>query len=270
MEPILITGATGNIGVKLRRHFVAKGADLRLLCLNPADEAAVVTADLAHWHNDWAGCFAGVDSVVHMAGDPSPDANWESVQRLNVDLLLNVLEASRLHRVRRVIFASSNWVMAGYRHGQERLTTDLPPWPVNAYGHSKLFGEMAGRAWAARTGLSFIAFRIGWNQRTPGNVPGPQMARGAWGQGMWLSDADLCHAMECAIQAEGVDYAVLNLTSDNPGMRWDIEETKRVIGYAPQDGHVPVLSDERVMLDMLAGEAHAGTASVERALNVLG
>jgi NAD+ dependent glucose-6-phosphate dehydrogenase len=37
---------------------------------------------------------------------------------------------------------------------------------------------------------------------------------------------------------------VLNLMSDNPGMRWDIEETKKVIGYAPLDGHVAVLSDE--------------------------
>ena len=33
--------------------------------------------------------------------------------------------------------------------------------------------------------------------------------------------------------------------SDNPGMRWDIETTKRVIGYAPRDGHVPKLTPEQ-------------------------
>ena len=42
--------------------------------------------------------------------------------------------------------------------------------------------------------------------------------------------------MIAAISAQDVDFAVLNLMSDNPGMRWDIEETKRLIGYAPQDG----------------------------------
>ena len=43
--------------------------------------------------------------------------------------------------------------------------------------------------------------------------------------------------------------------SDNPGMRWDIETTKRTIGYAPQDGAAPVLTetieqDERSAHDM--------------------
>jgi hypothetical protein len=33
--------------------------------------------------------------------------------------------------------------------------------------------------------------------------------------------------------------------SDNPGMRWDIETTKRVIGYAPRDGQAAV-TDEQV------------------------
>jgi hypothetical protein len=28
--------------------------------------------------------------------------------------------------------------------------------------------------------------------------------------------------------------------SDNPGMRWDIEQTRQVIGYAPRDGHLAV------------------------------
>jgi len=30
--------------------------------------------------------------------------------------------------------------------------------------------------------------------------------------------------------------------SDNPGMRWDIEETRRVIGYVARDGHRPIVT----------------------------
>jgi nucleoside-diphosphate-sugar epimerase len=44
--------------------------------------------------------------VIYVAADSSSRATWESAQRLNIDLLLNVLEAARLHHVRRVVFGS--------------------------------------------------------------------------------------------------------------------------------------------------------------------
>jgi uronate dehydrogenase len=57
---------------------------------------------------------------------------------------------------------------------------------------------------------------------------------------MWLSDGDFCHGVERAVLAEGIGFAVVNLMSDNPGMRWDIAPTQRILGYAPRDGAVPV------------------------------
>jgi NAD+ dependent glucose-6-phosphate dehydrogenase len=243
---ILITGASGNIAGKLAAHFRQIGCpDLRLLSRSARGNPDVVTADLSCWDDRWVAQFAGVDTVIHMAGDPSPRASWESIQRLNIDLLLNVLEAARQHHVRRVVFASSNWVMNGYRFRTERLTTDLPPWPINPYGQSKLFGERAGRSLAERTGISFIAFRIGWCQREPGNRPGPHMGQGTWGQQMWLSDRDLCQATERAVLVEDVSFAVLNLMSDNPGMRWDIETTRKTIGYEPRDGHTAIIDEQK-------------------------
>jgi nucleoside-diphosphate-sugar epimerase len=65
------------------------------------------------------------------------------------------------------MFGSSNWVMTGYRFTTERLTTDLPPWPINPYGHSKLFGERAGRSLAARTGRSGRTIASGTMTRSP-------------------------------------------------------------------------------------------------------
>ncbi len=68
------------------------------------------------------------------------------------------------------------------------------------------------------------------------NKPGAHMAMGRWGQEMWLSDRDFLNGLKAAIAAPKVQFAALNLMSNNPGMRWDLEETKRVIGYTPQDG----------------------------------
>jgi hypothetical protein len=90
--------------------------------------------------------------------------------------------------------------------------------------------------------MSVICFRIGYLQRGD-NLPGTHMGWSGWGQAMWLSNRDLCQAMERAVLAENVNFAVLNLMSDNPGMRWDIETTKRTIGYSPRDGAAPVLTE---------------------------
>ncbi|HEY0418277.1 MAG TPA: NAD(P)-dependent oxidoreductase [Acetobacteraceae bacterium] len=256
---VVITGASGNIGTKLRGHFGALGWQLRLLDAAPAP--AVTMADLSRYDESWAGQFAGADAVIHLAGDPSPRASWASVQRLNIDMTLNVVRAAQAHGARRVVFASSNWVMAGYRFGSERLTAGLPPHPLNPYGVSKLMGERIGQA-AAAEGLSFIAFRIGWCQRGE-NRPGPHMSQGRWGQEMWVSDRDICQAMERAVLAEGIGFAVLNLMSDNPGMRWDIDATRQAIGYAPRDGHTAVTTPQILRDEAIAARSRALAADLE-------
>lgn len=107
---------------------------------------------------------------------------------------------------------------------------------MNAYGMSKLFCERTGAYFAKHHGLSVIYLRIGWTQWTHDNQPGPHMAMGRWGQEMWLSDRDFLGGLRAAIDATDVSFAALNLMSNNPGMRWDISETKQVIGYVPKDG----------------------------------
>ena len=256
-KTVLITGATGSIGTKLRAHFAARDLRLRLLCLNPKNDPDVMTADLSVYDDAWARQFEKTDAVIHLAGDPYSTASWASVQRFNIDLTLNVFRAAQHHRAGRIVFASSNWVMAGYRFGSERLTTDLDPRPINPYGCGKLLCERVGRQLAEQCGISFIALRIGCCQHIQGNSPGPHIEQGIWGQQMWLSDRDLCQGMERALLAENVPFAVLNLMSDNPGMRWDIEETRAVLGYAPRDGHRAVTTpgiDEHEQLARLRTE----------------
>ncbi len=246
---VLITGAAGNIGGKLAIHFKqTKAYELRLLDQHAGGD--ILAADFGVYDESWAKHFAGVDTVIHLAGDPRGKASWASVQRANIMGTQHVLRASRDANVRRVVIASTNQVMLGYRFREEvaKVTTDLPPLPLSPYGVSKLFGEEMGRGFAAETGISFIALRIGYFQRGE-NRPGPHMKIGLWGQSMWLSNRDMNHAIERSIEAENVPFAILNLESDNPGMRWDIEHTRRTIGYRPQDGHPPVMLPENLHED---------------------
>lgn len=255
MKAVLITGATGNIGRKLGAHLDAAGKyTLRLLCLNPDNDPAVQTADLSTYDEDWAAQFVGVDTVLHVAADPSPRAGWARIQSRNIDLLLNVLAAAHAHSVRRVVFASSNFVVAGHRFGRGALTTTMEPAPINPYGASKLFGERVGKMFAERYGVSFIAFRIGVCQRANNNMHGPWIPFGHWGQAMWVSDRDLCRAFEHAIDDERIAFGVYNLVSRNPGMRWQIDPLARDLGFVPQDGErmrVPMMQTAKAGLAWL-------------------
>ena len=177
MGSVLVTGSTGNLGQKAVAALEsAESTKVVRFGRNSANLPDVVTADLSHY-GSWARSFGGVDAVLHLAADPRPVSDWAAVTKLNIDLALNVFRAAEEAQVRRIVFASSNWVVAGYRFGRERLTSCIPPRPVNPYGASKLFIERAGIALGERTGISVLALRIGWCQ--PGdNIPGPHMGFG--------------------------------------------------------------------------------------------
>lgn len=238
MTRILITGGAGHLGRKLAAAFGEDGHDIVRLDRQAAD--GVIVADLASWDEGWTRYFANVEAVVHLAATPRADASWAEVQSANIDLTLNVFEAAAQAGTRRLVFASSNWVLAGHRQHDGPLSAESVPFPINPYGASKLFGERLGKLYGERRGLSTIALRIGYCQHAEGNRPGPHMAHGLWGQSMWLSDEDLCEGFRRAIAAPPeITHAVLNLMSDNQGMRWDLSETTRAIGYQPRSRFCP-------------------------------
>lgn len=201
----------------------------------------MIEADLLNYDPAWATHFAGCDAVLHLAADPKPVSGWESIAQLNIDLALNVYRAAENARVRRFVFASSNWVLGGYRFRRDRLTSSLAPRPINPYGASKLFMERYGLQAGARTGMSVLCLRIGYCH--PGeNRPGAHMAFGRWGQEMWLGNLDWQQAVIKSVTSTFSGSAVLNVVSRNVGMRWDLEEARDTIGFVPQERHRPSLS----------------------------
>jgi uronate dehydrogenase len=248
-KTILITGASGNLGGKLSRHLSGQ-YDLRLLDIDPRGAPAVLQADLSQWNSAWVNRFRGVDGVIHLAADPLAHQTWGNLIGANVDALINVFLASVQGGVKRIIFASSNHVMGGYKDEPEpaRLTTELPPKPgahyvvegqhrdSTPYGSAKLFGERLGKCFAEAYGLSVIAVRLGWvrpGENRPQDIPAE---RGPWFKLMWLSNRDFCQLIEkCILADPSLRFAVINGMSANTGMPWDIEYTKKLIGFEPQD-----------------------------------
>jgi NAD+ dependent glucose-6-phosphate dehydrogenase len=250
MKTIVVTGAAGNLGSKLRAALAGRYA-LRLVDKNAHGDAEVRPCDLSVWSETWAGLFAGAQAVVHLAANSTADAPWADLLAPNIDALLNVFHASVRGDVRRVIIASSNHVMGGFQHDCRpgQLTTDLPPRPgtryfargaerdSSAYGATKLFAERVGRWYAERFGLSVIAVRIGWVRPGENRAQDLPADRGDWFRQMWLSNRDFCQLMERCLEAdEAIRFEVINGMSNNPGMPWDLEHTRKVLGYQPEDG----------------------------------
>jgi nucleoside-diphosphate-sugar epimerase len=245
---VLITGAAGNLGKKLRRRLEGRH-ELRLLDREPRGDDTIVRADLSRWDPAWVRLFAGVDTVFHFAADSAADVSWPDLIPPNIDGLIHAYEAAAQGGVRRFVYASSNHVMGGYQEVPDVLITpELPPRPgtryvlgnvpkdSTPYGSAKLFGERLGKVYAEVRGLSVIAVRFGWiwhGDNTPAGLP-PD--RDDWFRMKWLSDRDFCTLMECCLDADpDLRFAVVHGMSANTGMRWDIGATKRLLGYEPRD-----------------------------------
>ena len=247
----MVTGSTGNLGAKAVEVLKASGNQVTGIGRNTNNCPYVIPADLTTFDAGWAKRFKGVQTVLHLAADSKALATWDSAQVLNMDLSLNVLRAAQSYGVKRFVFASSNWVLGGYRFTDADLTSATPPQPVNPYGASKLFFERVGIEQARHSGMAFLSLRIGYCQ--PGNnQPGRHMAFGRWGQEMWLSNEDWARAVECACLNPFQGAAVVNIMSENAGMRWDLSEARDTIGYIPISRSTPRLGALGTLKDLLA------------------
>jgi nucleoside-diphosphate-sugar epimerase len=232
---VLITGACGNIGRKLRAAW-DDVYDLILLDANPGeDDQDVFKADLSDFDEEWITHFHGVDTVVHLAANSSELCDLDELMQPNLDAMANVFNAAALAGVDRIVFASSNHVMGEYKDlGDDAITVDLPPRPVNTYGMLKLVGERLGQSLALAFDLTFIAVRIGWVQEGRNR---PDTLPDDWARKMWLSNHDLIQLFDAAVEAEIEDasFVVVNGVSRNHGTRWDLTDSAEILGYLPED-----------------------------------
>ena len=195
---------------------------------SPEQEQELERADLTSY-DDVAPLMAGVDTVLHLAGEAAPDADWDAVLAANIVGYRNVLEAARLADVRRVVYASSNHAMGMYDRLQEwPVYPHHLPRPDSLYGVSKVFGETIGRFYHDEHGLDVISLRIGWSSGDP------MLADDEILHAMWLSEDDTEQAFRRAIEAE-VRYGIYYVVSDNPNRRWDLTSTMLDLGYRPKD-----------------------------------
>jgi nucleoside-diphosphate-sugar epimerase len=170
---IVVTGGSGKGGAWVVRDLREHGHD-------------VLNVDVRHDGSEFGLCMladltdlgqaqdalAGAEAVVHFAAIPAPSLRPEGETfRINAVSTYNVFQAAVAHRVRRVVWASSETVLG--------LPFDIPPAfapidetieprPESSYSLSKLAGETMAAQFARRSGIGFLGLRIS-NIMEPGD-----------------------------------------------------------------------------------------------------
>ena len=174
---LLVTGGAGFIGVNFVRYWLDRHPASHVVVLDALTYAGNRNSladleDKAQFefvHGDIRNQALiekllhdqALDTVVHLAACNRQDADWGELQGDNLDATINMFEAAVAHRVRRVVLASSNRVMAGYEVEGVSIGTALPPRPMDFFGLTKVVGEQLGRSYSERHGLSVICLRFG-------------------------------------------------------------------------------------------------------------
>ena len=263
MGKICITGASGTCGSALwhlpyekiyldrRRASDLYGGGYIDVDLTTIDQTAL------------AQILTDCTTVIHLAGSMSHESAWHEVLENNIYATEKLLAAALAANVHKMIFASSNRVLGRYELDHAPAIYDLGHGfkfdrscvarPDSFYAISKLSCEALGDYYAEQHGLKFYALRLGSIYAEPNDHPYAAADQGVVQQrwtrdsldydlkvkrtkGTWLSRRDFAQLIQCCIEYNSArSYEIFFGVSNNPRAWLDLDYTKKVLGYRPQD-----------------------------------
>lgn len=226
MKKVALTGAAGQLGRVLRTALLQRGVDLRSAAGFQPLEPLVEGEDIMHGDLRDAAVvdrlLAGVDVLIHMAGT-SVERPLPEIIENNLQALVQVYEGARRHRVKRVVFASSNHAV-GMHSVESKLGLDCDFRPDGFYGLSKMWGEGLARLYWDKHGIESVCIRIG------SCVEKPTEFRHL---STWLGFDDLLQLIDRSVNAPDLGFEVVWGVSANTRSYWDNAGAAR-LGYRPR------------------------------------
>jgi uronate dehydrogenase len=223
---VALSGASGQLGRFLRPALLERGIDLRsaggrtaLQPLRPGEDVM---------HGDLRDpvvvdrLLAGVDVLIHMAGT-SVERPLPEIIENNLVGLQAIYEGARRHKVKRIVFASSNHAIGMHETGT-KLSLECDFRPDGFYGLSKMWGEGMARLYWEKHQIESVCVRIG------SAIPKPTEFRHL---STWFGLDDLLQFTMRCIEAEHTGFLVAWGVSANTRSYWTPTECA-VLGYVPQ------------------------------------
>lgn len=229
MLKVLLTGPSGRLGPHLLGPFRER-YELSTFDLQPSPQPDSFVGDMSEIE-PLRAAMRGVDVVVHLAATSDEAPFVEQLVGPNVIGVYNVLEAARLEKVRRVVFASSIQAVGLNSRGNSGPTgVEMLPRPNSLYGVTKVMGETMGRLYHDRYGLEFIALRLGAFEP----YDSPKLKYQGYRE-IWLSPRDAASVFCAAVEKEGIGYGIANATSRTPIERLALQSARDLLDWEPQE-----------------------------------
>jgi uronate dehydrogenase len=230
MAKVLVTGSAGAVGRPVCAELVRRGHWVRGFdrSESPGAPNEAIVGDLLD--ADAVGrAMQSMEVLVHLAAEPH-DVDFTELVGPNVLGLYHVMRAAREEKVRRVVLASSIQVLSR-RRGPGPASVDFAD-PGNHYALTKVWAEQMGRMYSRRFGLSVLCVRIAWLVRDVGEAR-TMVTLGK--PRLYLSADDAGRFFARAVEADGIDYAVVYAASRGGEGVFDMEPAKRLLGYEARD-----------------------------------
>jgi UDP-glucose 4-epimerase len=280
---VLVTGGGGFLGAWLIKRLAAAGHGIRIF---DASQDRTLLRDIAGpqiaEHLDWrsgdvadaaqvTAAAEGCDGIIHLAGILTPACKADPVRGAMINLVgtLNVFNAARALRIKRIVYASSAGV---YGPNNGRI-----PFPTTHYGAFKLACEGSARAFWEDAGIASIGFRpyiVYGAGREVGLTAGPSLACRAAALGEaydipYSGSAGLVHvddvttAFEMALLREPDGAHVFNLVGEvvsNEDVIAAIREIMPDAAIGIDGPGLPIVADieEGGLRKILIGLPHTG------------
>jgi uronate dehydrogenase len=254
MTKVALSGASGNMGQILRVELQKRGVDLRSAGGRRPLEPLHVGEDVMHGDlRDPAvvdQLLSGVEVLIHLAGT-SVERPLPEIIENNLIGLYQMYEGARRHKVRRIVFASSNHAFGMYSV-KDKIKLDAPFRPDGLYGLSKVWGEAMARMYWDKHGIEGVSVRIGTAMGKP-----PESVRHL---STWFGTDDLVHLMMRCIEVPDIGYEAVWGVSNNTRSYWDNTGAEK-LGFRPyqnSEDHAAEILKQPNSLDPVAQQYQGG------------
>lgn len=212
-DPVLVVGATGNLGGRVVEHLLSRGKRVRALVRPPTDATRlerkgveVVRGDLTV-RSSLDGPLAGVSAVVTTAAGYTGRRRGDSLATVDVQGNRNLVDAAANARVSRFVFTSI-------------LKCDLAPEVPHFWAKKLIEDALEARAVpfvALRPGAFIVPPGSGWDFWSKGLRRGRLRSFGPrdvpW---TWIHIDDVARALSLAVDAPSVLGRRIELGADRP------------------------------------------------------
>ena len=282
MQNWLVTGGAGFIGSHIVRELVRQGQQVTVLdnlssgklenLESIKNKIAFIQGDICDFSRVSTAC-QGIDYILHLAALSSVAQSMNMPQhtaRINVQGTVNVLEAARQNRMKRVVFASSAAVYGTrpeFPYKEETPTDCQSP-----YALSKLAGEQACQLYTQVYGVEtvilrgFNVFGVGQNPNSAYAAVIAKFMQAAADHKPLEMDWDGLQSRDFVSVKDVVQANLLTATSGVPGEIYNVASgrTYTLLELADTIEKVSGRKLERVSRPKRPGDVHESSADISK------